>query len=145
VPLAQIRDLLGHSTIKVTERYAHRAPENTRGAVEVLASRRRERAPFLVFFPIWCAGGLHGTSGDLVGPRVGQIRLVTLRKRFARSSAAKVRRAGAATLSFTTEMDLESEPYPEQANQRWTIRDSASPLIPPNAVVGPAYAVCVSA
>ena len=36
VPLAQIRDLLGHSTIKVTERYAHLAPENARGAVEAL-------------------------------------------------------------------------------------------------------------
>lgn len=41
VPLAQIRDLLGHSTIKVTERYAHLAPENTRGAVEVLDHESR--------------------------------------------------------------------------------------------------------
>jgi hypothetical protein len=41
VPLAQIRDLLGHSTIKVTERYAHLAPENARGTVEVLDHESR--------------------------------------------------------------------------------------------------------
>jgi hypothetical protein len=41
VPLTQIRDLLGHSTIKVTERYAHLAPENTRGPVEVLDHESR--------------------------------------------------------------------------------------------------------
>lgn len=39
VPLQAVRDLLGHSTIKVTERYAHLAPENVRAAVEVLAPR----------------------------------------------------------------------------------------------------------
>jgi integrase len=41
VPLAQIRDLLGHSTIKVTERYAHLAPENARGTVGVLDHESR--------------------------------------------------------------------------------------------------------
>jgi len=41
VPPAQIRDLLGHSTIKVTERYAHLAPENARGTVEVLDQESR--------------------------------------------------------------------------------------------------------
>lgn len=34
--LPAIRDLLGHSTIKMTERYAHLAPENVRLAVNVL-------------------------------------------------------------------------------------------------------------
>jgi len=33
VPLAEVRDLLGHSTIKMTERYAHLAQENVRAAV----------------------------------------------------------------------------------------------------------------
>ena len=32
-PLAEIRDLLGHSTILMTERYAHLAPENLRATV----------------------------------------------------------------------------------------------------------------
>jgi integrase len=36
VPLAEVRDLLGHTTIKMTERYAHLAPENVRIAVSVL-------------------------------------------------------------------------------------------------------------
>ncbi len=33
VPLSEVRDLLGHSTITVTERYAHLAPENVKAAV----------------------------------------------------------------------------------------------------------------
>ena len=36
VPLTAIRDLLGHSSVTVTERYAHLAPENVRDAVAVL-------------------------------------------------------------------------------------------------------------
>lgn len=36
VPLAEVRDLLGHSTIQMTERYAHLAPENVRTAVSRL-------------------------------------------------------------------------------------------------------------
>jgi len=36
VPLSEIRDLLGHSTISMTEKYAHLAPENIRSAVSVL-------------------------------------------------------------------------------------------------------------
>lgn len=42
VPLTEVRDVLGHSTVKMTERYAHLAPENTRAALarlEVVASR----------------------------------------------------------------------------------------------------------
>jgi integrase len=36
VPLAEVRDLLGHSTVMMTERYAHLAPNRVRKAVEVL-------------------------------------------------------------------------------------------------------------
>jgi integrase len=35
-PLPAVRDLLGHSTVTMTERYAHLAPENVRAAVAVL-------------------------------------------------------------------------------------------------------------
>ena len=40
-PLPAVRDLLGHSTVKMTERYAHLAPENVRVAVNVLDSVSR--------------------------------------------------------------------------------------------------------
>ena len=36
VPLTDVRDLLGHSTVSMTERYAHLAPERVRSAVAVL-------------------------------------------------------------------------------------------------------------
>ena len=36
VPLAEVRDLLGHRSVKETERYAHLAPENLRSAVQHL-------------------------------------------------------------------------------------------------------------
>ncbi len=51
-PLAEIRDLLGHSTIMMTERYAHLAPENLRSTVARFdASRLR-----------------HGAAGELGQP-----------------------------------------------------------------------------
>lgn len=37
VSLAEIRDLLGHKTVSMTERYAHAAPENLRSATDRLA------------------------------------------------------------------------------------------------------------
>ena len=36
VALAEVRDLLGHQSIQMTERYAHLAPENVRAAVAKL-------------------------------------------------------------------------------------------------------------
>ena len=36
VPLAEVRDVLGHTTVTMTERYAHLASENIRAAVAVL-------------------------------------------------------------------------------------------------------------
>jgi len=40
VALTEVRDLLGHTTVKMTERYAHLAPENVRAAVTLLESDR---------------------------------------------------------------------------------------------------------
>ena len=36
MPLAEVRDLLGHASITMTERYAHLAPERVRAAVSRL-------------------------------------------------------------------------------------------------------------
>jgi integrase len=36
VPLPEVRDLLGHTTVTMTEKYAHLAPDNVRAAVAVL-------------------------------------------------------------------------------------------------------------
>ncbi|WP_369112105.1 site-specific integrase [Methyloterricola oryzae] len=36
VPLIQVRDLLRHSTVEMTERYAHLSPDNVRTAVAAL-------------------------------------------------------------------------------------------------------------
>ena len=38
VALADVKEVLGHSTIRMTERYAHNAPENSRAAVERLTA-----------------------------------------------------------------------------------------------------------
>jgi integrase len=42
VPLVEVRDLLGHRTIQITERYAHLAPENVRAAVARLDEDRHD-------------------------------------------------------------------------------------------------------
>lgn len=44
VPLSAVRDLLGHSTITMTERYAHLAPERVRSAVAVLDEAMESRS-----------------------------------------------------------------------------------------------------
>src|SRR5258708_5756010 len=45
VPLLKVSKLLGHSTIEMTERYAHLAPENLKAAVSVLDRLRSSYAP----------------------------------------------------------------------------------------------------
>lgn len=42
VALAEVRDLLGHSTVMMTERYAHLAPARVRDAVKVLDGLREQ-------------------------------------------------------------------------------------------------------
>jgi len=41
VPLAEVKDLLGHTTVRMTERYAHLAPEHVRAAVARLDGESR--------------------------------------------------------------------------------------------------------
>jgi len=57
VPLTAVRDLLGHTTVKMTERYAHLAPENIRAAVLVLEGG---------YVTIWSRCGLEGIEYSLV-------------------------------------------------------------------------------
>ena len=38
-PLIEVRDILGHSTVKMTERYAHLAPDHLRNAVQSIENR----------------------------------------------------------------------------------------------------------
>lgn len=45
VPLTEVRDLLGDSTIRMTDRYAHPAPENVRAAVARLEGQTTPRTP----------------------------------------------------------------------------------------------------
>ena len=46
VALAEVRDLLGHQSIQMTERYAHLAPENVRAAVTKLESNEPNESRF---------------------------------------------------------------------------------------------------
>jgi integrase len=48
VPLAEIRDLLRHSTVEMTERYAHLAPANVAAAVRVLDGAARSQQKITV-------------------------------------------------------------------------------------------------
>ena len=41
VPLSEVRDLLGHASVTMTEKYAHLAPENVRAAVTMLEGESR--------------------------------------------------------------------------------------------------------
>ncbi len=56
VPMRAIQNLLGHSTVVMTERYAHFAPNVLDDAVQVL-----DRTPVL-FQGFWAAGGQEGRS-----------------------------------------------------------------------------------
>lgn len=43
-PLDVVRDLLGHSTVRMTEKYAHLAPERHRWAIGLLRGARRDES-----------------------------------------------------------------------------------------------------
>lgn len=59
VPLTEIRDLLRHSTIQMTERYAHLAPENVRDAVDAIRGKVSRSGFTLVKLP---RAGVQGGS-----------------------------------------------------------------------------------
>jgi integrase len=58
VPLSEVRDLLGHSSVVVTERYAHLAPENVRKAVEKLSNWSQSGHTETNVIPIQYSGGI---------------------------------------------------------------------------------------
>ncbi|WP_081255218.1 site-specific integrase [Pseudomonas putida] len=60
VALAEVRDLLGHSTVMMTERYAHLAPARVRDAVRVLDQARERPSSRSVHAesPAWQGGAL---------------------------------------------------------------------------------------
>ena len=45
VPLLDVKDVLGHSTVKMTEKYAHLAPHRARDAVNQLGNRPKGHTP----------------------------------------------------------------------------------------------------
>ncbi|WP_286903151.1 tyrosine-type recombinase/integrase [Vreelandella sedimenti] len=45
VPLLDVKDVLGHSTVKMTEKYAHLAPHRARDAVNMLGNRTTGSTP----------------------------------------------------------------------------------------------------
>lgn len=59
VALAEVRDLLGHSTVMMTERYAHLAPARVRDAVRVLDGLREQPSSRSVHadVPVHLSGG----------------------------------------------------------------------------------------
>lgn len=48
VALAEVRDLLGHSTVMMTERYAHLATARARDAIRVLDGLRKQGSSRMV-------------------------------------------------------------------------------------------------
>ncbi|WP_417908558.1 tyrosine-type recombinase/integrase, partial [Candidatus Electronema sp. PJ] len=42
VPLITVKEILGHSTIALTERYSHLAPDGTRAALRVMEQALQE-------------------------------------------------------------------------------------------------------
>jgi integrase len=49
VPLAEVRDVLGHASVVMTEHYAHLAPEGTRSALTKLADSASRSGHVIAF------------------------------------------------------------------------------------------------